>query len=180
MGQKYNRSSCVVFYSLKFLKSVRDQNFHLLPQYTPSNDIERGQVTECKSSAFELEKFDEHWISWYQSHENVTSMTSSGIVPKPAWLHQHSRYQWNFSFFRTEISTHLVPFHRLQTCLGFLLLFPFSVVVVYQIQPSNIVELEQHSTLSNNTSVTTYVHRMLISLLQNYHKLRKKQLTCGD
>ena len=33
----------------------------------------------------------------------------------------------------------------------------------YQIQPSNIVELQQHSSLSNNTSVNTYVHRMIIS-----------------
>ena len=28
----------------------------------------------------------------------------------------------------------------------------------------NVVELQQHSPLSNNTSVTTYVHRMIISL----------------
>ena len=74
---------------------------------------------------------------------------------------QHSRYQWNVSFFLTDFSTHLAQFHRLQTCLGFLLLLPF-VVVVYQIQPSNVVEL-QHSPLSNNTSVTTYVRRMIIS-----------------
>ena len=31
-----------------------------------------------------------------------------------------------------------------------------------QIQPSNVVELQQHSPLSNNTSVTTYVHPMII------------------
>ena len=37
------------------------------------------------------------------------------------------------------------------------------LVVVYQIQPSKVVEIEQHSPLSNNTSVTTYVHRMIIS-----------------
>ena len=50
----------------------------------------------------------------------------------------------------------------LQTCLGFLLLLP-SLVVVYQIQPSNVVKLQQQFPLSNNTSVTTYVHRMIIS-----------------
>ena len=99
---------------------------------------------------------DEHWISLQQTHENIASITSLGIVQKPAWLHQHSRYQWNFSFFRTGISTHLAPFHQLQTCLRFLVLLPL-LLVVYQIQPSNIVELQQHSQLSNNTSVTTYV-----------------------
>ena len=72
-------------------------------------------------------------------------------------------YQLYFSFFRTDLSTHLAPFHRLQTCLGFLLLLPLVVVVVYQIQPSSIVELQQHSPLSNNTSVTTYVHQIIIS-----------------
>ena len=37
------------------------------------------------------------------------------------------------------------------------------LVMVYQIQTSNVVELQQHSPLSNNTSVITYVHRMIIS-----------------
>ena len=36
------------------------------------------------------------------------------------------------------------------------------VGIVYLIQPSNVVEL-QHSPLSNNTSVTTYIHQMIIS-----------------
>ena len=88
-------------------------------------------------------------------------MTSLGIVQKPAWLHQHSRYMWNFSFLRTDLWTHLAPFRRLQICFGFLLLLRL-LAVVYQIQPSNVVEL-QHSPLSNNTSVTTYVHRMIIT-----------------
>ena len=89
-------------------------------------------------------------------------MTSLGIVQKPVCLHQHSRYQWNFYFFCSNLSTHLAPFHRLQTCLGFLLLLPL-LMVVYQIQPPNVIELQQHSPLSNNTSVTTFVHRMIIS-----------------
>ena len=114
-------------------------------------------------SISEFVKFDEYWISWHQSRENIVSVTSLGIVQKSARLHQHSRYQWNFSFFHTDLSTHLALFHRLETCLGFLLLLPL-LVVVYQIQPSNIVVLQQHSPLSNYTSVTTYVHRMIISL----------------
>ena len=156
MAQKYN---CVVFYSLNFLKPIHVQNIHLLPQYTPNNNVECGQVSECKTSIFELAKFDEHWISQYQSHENISSMTCLGIMQKLAWLHQHSRYQWNFFSFRTDLSTHLALFHQLQTCLGFLLLLPLVVVVVVY-----IIELQQHSPLSNNTSLTTYVHQMIISL----------------
>ena len=77
-------------------------------------------------------------------------------------MHQLSRHQWNLSFSRTDLSTHLAPCHRLQTCLGLLLLLPL-LVVVYQIQPSNVVELQQRSPLFSHTLVTTYVHRMIIS-----------------
>ena len=122
----------------------------------------RGQISEHKASIFELAKFNEHWISRYQSHENIVSMTSLGIVQKPLCLYHHSRYQWNFFFFLTELSAHFAPFHRLKNCPGFLLLIPL-LVVVYQIQPSDVVELEQLSPLSSNTSVTTCVHRMIIS-----------------
>ena len=101
-------------------------------------------------------------ISRYQSHGNIASMTSLGILQKPAWLQKTTRHQWNFSFFRTNLSTHLAPFHRLQTCLGFLFLLP-SLVTVYQIQPFNVVELHQYSPLSNNTLITTYVHRLISS-----------------
>ena len=58
--------------------------------------------------------------------------------------------------------------HILHRCIDFklvsdsCLLLPL-LVVVYQIQPSNLVELQQHSPLSNNTSVTSYVYRMIIS-----------------
>ena len=65
------------------------------------------KVSECKAFIFELAKFDEHWISRYQSYENIASMTYLGIVQKPAWLHQHSHYQWNFSFFCIDPSAHL-------------------------------------------------------------------------
>ena len=73
-------------------------------------------------------------------------MTSLGIVQKRAWLHQHSRYQWIFSFFCNDLSTNLAPFHRLQTCLRFLLL-KLLLDLVYQIQPS-VVELQQLSLVS--------------------------------
>ena len=79
---------------------------------------------------------------------------------KTCILNQHFRYQWHFSFFSIDLSTHLASFYRLQTCLGFLLLL--LLVVVYQIQPSIVVEF-QHSPLFNNICVTTYVHRMIIS-----------------
>ena len=61
-----------------------------------------GQVSEFKASIFWLVKFDEHRISRCLSHENITTMTSLGIVQKPAGLHQHSRYRWNFSIFRDD------------------------------------------------------------------------------
>ena len=96
----------------------------------------------------------------YQSHENIASLTSLGIVKTPGWLNQHSPYQWNCSFFRTDLSTHLAPVPRFQTCLSFLLLLP--LLVMYQIQLCNIVKL-QHSPFSNYTSIATYIHWMIIS-----------------
>ena len=95
---KWDRNAiCVVFCSLNFLKPVHVRNVLHLLQYTPHNDVEqrdmpsRVLLMECKASIFELAKFDELWISRYLSHENIVSMTSLGIVQKPAWLHQHSR-----------------------------------------------------------------------------------------
>ena len=32
---------CLVFYPLNFLKPINVQNIHLLPQYTPNNDVEQ-------------------------------------------------------------------------------------------------------------------------------------------
>ena len=75
------------------------------------------------------------------------------------------------------IINNIAPFHRLQTCLGFLLLLPL-LVLVYQIQPFNVVELYQHSPLSNNTSVTTYIHRMIMSLPCLFkHKKKDERVT---
>ena len=104
----------------------------------------RGQASECNVSIFKLAKFVEHRIPRYQSRENIASMTSLGILQKPQWLHQHSRYQWKFSFFRTNCPTELVPFHLLQTCLWFLLLLPLLVVVV------------PNSTLQRRWTLTTF------------------------
>ena len=42
---KWDRNTiCVVFYSLNFLKPVHVQNVHLLPQYTPNNDVEQSDI----------------------------------------------------------------------------------------------------------------------------------------
>ncbi|PSN45415.1 hypothetical protein C0J52_18373, partial [Blattella germanica] len=57
---------------------------------------------------------------------------------------------------RSSMALPLRPIHLWLNCWLPLL------VVVYQIQPSN-VELQQHSRLSNNISLTTYVLRMIIS-----------------
>ena len=43
----------------------------------------RGHVAKHKISIFDLTKLDEHWFSRYQSHENIVSVTSLGIVDKP-------------------------------------------------------------------------------------------------
>ena len=69
-----------MLYSLDFLKSFHVQYVHLLSQYTPNNDVGRGEASEYKASIFELAKFDEHWISRYQFHKNFASITSFGIV----------------------------------------------------------------------------------------------------
>ena len=111
------------------------------------------------TSLMACSKFDEHWISRYQSHEDIASMISLGIVQKPARLRQHSRNSVTSISSFNDLLTHLAPFHRLQTCLGFLLLLPL-LKVVHQIQPSNTVEF-QHSPFSNNNSVTTYFNRMI-------------------
>ena len=44
------------------------------------------------------------------------------------------------------------------------------------IQPSNVVELQQHSPLSNNVSVSTYVHRMIISLPCLFKHMKKMNM----
>ena len=80
MRQKYNLC-CVLF-----LQPLHVQNVHLLPRYTPNNDIEQSDMP----SGFLLNgillmacsKLVEHWISPYQSHENIASMSSFGIVKK--------------------------------------------------------------------------------------------------
>ena len=124
MRQKYNLC-CVLFLKLPSPCMFKMSTTHKMTvAYLGRPHLMRGQVSECRASIFELAKFDEHCISRYQSHENVASITSLGIVKKRTWLHQHSRYHWNFSFFRTDLSTHLAPFQRLQTCLGFLLPLP--------------------------------------------------------
>ena len=35
----------------------------------------RPHLVLTKASIFELAKFDKHWISQYQSHENIASLT---------------------------------------------------------------------------------------------------------
>ena len=86
------------------------------------------------------------WGSCKNLHACISTLVNSGTSLSSAPTFQHI----------------FVPFHRLQTFLGSLLLLPL-LVMVYQIEPSNIVELQQHSPLSNNTSVSTYVHQMIIS-----------------
>ena len=42
---KWDRNTiCIVFSCLNFLKPVHVQNAHILPQYTPNNDVEQGEI----------------------------------------------------------------------------------------------------------------------------------------
>ena len=164
----------VVFNSLNFLKPIHVQNVHLLPQYTTNNDVERGQVSKCKASIFfELEKFDGHWISRCQSYENIASMTSLGIVQKPAWLHQHSRYQWNFSLHRPFNTSCTVP-----STSNLSRILVIVTLVGSGVPNSNHQRrwISTHSPLSNNTSVTTYVHLMIISRLCSFKQMNDERV----
>ena len=146
---------CVVLYSLNFRKPVHVQKSSYCHSTLPTTTFEQSDITSgllLMEYHFWARKI--RWtldflipISWEHCLNDFF-----GDRAKPEWLLQHSRYQWNFSFFRTNLSAHLAPFHRLQTCLGFLLLLPLSMVV-HKIQASNVVALQQHSPLSNNTSV---------------------------
>ena len=124
----------------------------ITPAYLGRPHLVCGHVSECKASTFEYTKFDEHWISRYQSHEDIASMTSLGIVQKPAWLHMHSRYQWNFSF---SAPTFQYMLHR---SIDFKLISDSSYCYscwwwCTKIQTSNVVKIQQHSPLSNNNSL---------------------------
>ena len=65
---------------LPFLHTWAGTAHEIAVAYLCRPHLVHGQVSECKAFIFELAKFDEHWISRYQSYENVASMTSLGIV----------------------------------------------------------------------------------------------------
>ena len=139
---KWKRNTiCVEFYSLNFLKPVHVQNVHLLSEYTPNNDVEQRDI---RSALLAMEyhwwarKIRWRWISRYQSHEEHCLNDFFGDHVTTCMTSQHFHCQWNFSFFRTDLSRDLAQFHQLQTYLRFLLLLPL-LVVVYKIQPSNVV-----------------------------------------
>ena len=85
------------------------------------------------------------WWSCKNLHDCISTLIISGTSLFSAPTFQHILHR-------------SIDFKR----LGFLLLLPL-LVVVYQIQPTNVFELQQHSPLSNNTLLTTYIHRVIIS-----------------
>ena len=107
---KWDRNTiCVVFNSLNFLKPVRVQNVHLLSQYTSNNNAEQSDIPS------RLLLMEYHW--WHVQNSVNTGFLGTNLTrtlpqcllwgsAKPVWLHQHSRYELNFSFFRTDLSTH--------------------------------------------------------------------------
>ena len=161
---------CVVFYSLTFLTSVHVTNVHLLPQYTPDNDVEQSDISSGLllteyHSLMACSKFDEHWISRYQSRENIASMTYLGIVQKSAWLHQPSLYQWNFSFFWTEFSTHLAPFHRLQRRWRIEFVTPPTRVTITRIRDKFELPKRRNHLRSYNDNFSTCLCKHMMNVL---------------
>ena len=74
----------IYFENLLFRHTCVGTTHKIAVAYLGRPHLVRGQVSEYKASIFELAKFDEHWISRYQSHENIVSNTSLGIMKKPA------------------------------------------------------------------------------------------------
>ena len=75
---KWDRNTVwVVFYSLNFLKPVHVQNVHLVPQYTPNNDLKQSNIP------YGLLLMEYHW--WHvQNSMNTgdhakTCMTASAL-----------------------------------------------------------------------------------------------------
>ena len=96
--------------------------------YTPNNDVEQSDIP---SGLLLMEYQWWHIQNSMNSGFLDTNLTRTlpqwflwGSVQQPALLHQHSHYQWNFSFFRTDLSTYLVPFHRLQLVLNSCYCYP--------------------------------------------------------
>ena len=134
MRQKYNLC-CVVFYSLNFLTPVHGQNAHLLPQYTPNNDVEQSDIP---AGLFLIEY---NW--WHVRNSMKTGFLYTNLTRTfPTILWGSCKYLYDcistlvisgISLFSAPTFQHnLAKFHQLQTCLGFLLLLPL-YVVVYQI-----------------------------------------------
>ena len=70
--------------NLPFRHTCPGTTHKIVVAYLSRPHVVHEQVSECKASIFELAKFDGHWISRYQTHENIALMTSPGIVQKPA------------------------------------------------------------------------------------------------
>ena len=93
--------------------------------------------------------------------DTTASMTSLGIVQKPAWLHQLPCYQWNFIFPHRPSNTSY-NFPSISNLSRILVIVTFVGGGV----PDSTLQrrwTSRHSPLSNNTSVTSYIHRMIIS-----------------
>ena len=68
------------FENLLFRHTCAGTTHKIAVAYLGRPHLVRRKVSECKAFIFELAKFDEHWISRYQFHENIASIFSSKIV----------------------------------------------------------------------------------------------------
>ena len=144
------------------VKPVHVQNAHLLPQYTRNNDASNVNKSRNVRRPFlssqnsmntgflntNLTRIYPQWRLWDCAK---TCMTASALSLSLERLFLPHR---SFNISCTVPST---------SNLSRILVTVTLVGMVYQIQLSNVVELQQYSPLTNTTSAITYVHRMIIS-----------------
>ena len=164
---KWDRNTiCVLFYSLSFHKPEHVQNVHLLPQYTPNNDIEQSDILSG------LLLMEYHW--WYiQNVMNFGFLDTNLMRTLPQWLlwgsckNLHDCISILF-ISGTSLSSALTFDHMLHRSINFKLVSnSFHCYSCWwwctKFNPPTSLNFQQHFPLSNDTSVTTYNHRMIIS-----------------
>ena len=146
--------------SLKFIitlciQSVSNRRIHILKRYFSTTKWGRNTIYAVFYSWDFLRLIhlqNVHLLSQYTPNYDVEpSYTPSGLLSVELLFLPHRPFNTSCTIPLTSNLSWI------------LVIVSLSVVVVCQIQPSNVVELQKHSPLSNNTLVTTYVHRMIIS-----------------
>ena len=160
--QKYNS---VVYYSFNFLKHIHVQNVHLLPQYTPNNDVEQRDIPSGLSLMeyyfwasrirwtlnFSIPISREHCLNVVFGDRAKTCITASALSLSVELL---------FLSHRPFNTSCIVPSTSNLSRILVIVTLVGGGVPNWTLQrhwSSN------HSPIVSNPSVTTYVHRMIIS-----------------